>query len=423
MASGPEALPHGLRAALVARAALASVAVLAGALLVVFLVRQHLVAAMLQSESAYFWTLYATSPAHAPPNTEELRGYLVPAGQSVLQLPEELRPLSLGLSRVGGRPVLVSERPLGRLYLMWMGKRAVQLSTWGAALLALLGLLTLYSAFWLTWRIFGPLLSPVSWLAQEVATWDPHAPDGAALSPERLPRQVQGESRQLAIALYDLSRRVTAQIERERAFTRDASHELRTPLTVIRVASDMALANELPPRAVRSLQRIQRSSREMEAVIDAFLILAREREVEPQAEDFDMAELLQEEAHSARDLLVGKPVDLEVAIRARPRLHAPPRVMHVVVGNLLRNACGFIDAGRIEVILDSDRLTVCDTGIGMTAEAMVRALEPFYRADETHRNGTGLGLTIVNRLCQRFGWKLELDSVLGQGTTVVVRFS
>lgn len=419
----PGGLPSRLRAALIVRAALASVAILAGALLVVHVVRQHLVETMLTDESRYYWTLYATSPANPPPNTEQLRGYLVPAGQSVLQLPEELRDLPLGMSEVGGRPVLVTERPLGRLYLVWMGAHTLETSAWGSALLALLGLLTLYGAFWVAWRIYGPLVSPVSWLAHEVATWDPHAPDGTALAPEHLPRQVQGESRQLAMALYDLSRQVTAQMERERAFTRDASHELRTPLTVIRVAADMALANELPPRAVRSLQRIQRSSREMEAVIDAFLILAREQDIEPQAEDFDLVDLVAEETDSARDLLIGKPVDMHLVCNARPRLHVPPRVMHVVVNNLLRNACSFTDEGRIDVVVDTDRLTVRDTGIGMTAEAMLRALEPFYRADDTRQAGTGLGLTIVNRLCQRFGWKLELDSVLGQGTTVVVRLA
>ena len=63
-------------------------------------------------------------------------------------------------------------------------------------------------------------------------------------------------------------------VARERNFTRDASHELRTPLTVIRVASDLMQSDpDLPERAHRSLARIQRAGRDMEAVIDAFLLL------------------------------------------------------------------------------------------------------------------------------------------------------
>ena len=116
------------------------------------------------------------------------------------------------------------------------------------------------------------------------------------------------------------------------------------------------------------------------------------------------------------------PVDLEVTLHARPRLHAPPRVFQVVVSNLLRNACSYTDRGRIDVILEPDRVIVRDTGIGMSAESMVRVFEPFYRADPNRPHGSGLGLSIVSRLCDRFGWKIELDSELGRGTTATIRF-
>ena len=96
-------------------------------------------------------------------------------------------------------------------------------------------------------------------------------------------------------------------------------------------------------------------------MIDAFLILAREADMKPQSEDFDVADILLDEADNARALLIGKHVDLEVTCNAKPRLHAPPRVMHVVVSNLLRNACSYTDTGRIDVILEQDRVIVRDT--------------------------------------------------------------
>jgi signal transduction histidine kinase len=182
------------------------------------------------------------------------------------------------------------------------------------------------------------------------------------------------------------------------------------------------MAEESSPRMIRALQRIQRAGRDMEAVVDAFLILAREADVEPQSEDFDIADILMEEADNARALLIGKQVALEVTCSARPRLHAPPRVMHVVVSNLLRNACSYTDTGRIDVILEQDRVIVRDTGIGMKEEAIARAFEPFYRAESTRPQGIGLGLSIVRRLCERFGWKIDLESQPGVGTTAAVRF-
>jgi signal transduction histidine kinase len=144
--------------------------------------------------------------------------------------------------------------------------------------------------------------------------------------------------------------------------------------------------------------------------------------VEPQSEDFDLADIVLDEADNARSLLIGKQVDLEVTCNAKPRLHAPPRVMQVVISNLLRNACSYTDDGRIDVIVEQDRVVVRDTGIGMSEESMKRAFEPFYRADPTRPHGTGLGLSIVRRLCDRFGWKIELESVLGRGTSATIRF-
>ncbi|WDS37498.1 HAMP domain-containing sensor histidine kinase [Pseudoxanthomonas sp.] len=419
----PQGLPRSIRIAVILRVALASLAVIATVLVVSTVIKHGLVQAMLEEEAVHYWDLYATSAAQPPPNTHNLRGYLVLRGQSELSLPEELRGLAPGTHTVGHELVLVEDRAPGRLSLVWQGRQAERLFFWSGALPLLLCLAALYGASYITYRVFHRLVSPVSWLARQVAQWDPREPDTSGLAPDRLPKEVQGEARQLAEALHGLSQRVAMQVARERDFTRDASHELRTPLTVIRVASDMALASDLPPRAVRSLQRIQRSSREMEAVIDAFLILAREADIEPQSEDFDLAEIVLDEAESARDLLIGKPVDLNVVCNAKPRLHAPPRVMHVVVSNLLRNACSYTDEGRIDITVDSDQLVVHDSGIGMSADAMHRAFEPFYRADESRQHSTGLGLSIVHRLCQRFGWKVELDSVLGQGTTATVRFA
>src|SRR5690606_11147833 len=125
----------------------------------------------------------------------------------------------------------------------------------------------------------------------------------------------------------------------------------------------------------------------------------------------------------ARTLLGDKPVDLQVACEGAPRIYAPPRVLHVVLGNLLRNACSYTDRGLVEVTVHEGLVQVRDTGIGMSAEALARAFEPFYRARPEYPVGTGLGLSIVRRLCERFGWSIELESTLDSGTTARIRFS
>jgi signal transduction histidine kinase len=248
-------------------------------------------------------------------------------------------------------------------------------------------------------------------------------PDPTVLGPDRLPADAGPEARQLAGALQRMAERMRAFVRRERDFTRDASHELRTPLTVIRVASDLLDGDaDLPERARRSLARIQGAGRDMESVIDAFLILAREGDVEPQREDFSVRDIVAEEAQSARALLGERPVELVVTEFASPVLHAAPRVFAVMLRNLLANACTFTERGRVEVRVEADRVVVADTGIGMSADAVQRAFDPFYRAEPDRLTGKGMGLSIVRRLGDRFGWPVSLDSQPGRGTVATIRF-
>lgn len=160
----------------------------------------------------------------------------------------------------------------------------------------------------------------------------------------------------------------------------------------------------------------------MEAVIDAFLILAREADVEPQVELFDVNDIVRHEVDNANELLGTRPVVVHLHSDGPVNLRAPPRVLQVVVSNLVRNACSYTDEGRIDVHVRDDRVVVRDTGIGMSAEALSRAFEPFYRAEPSRPQGTGLGLSIVRRLCDRFGWKVSLSSEPGQGTEATVIF-
>ncbi len=421
----PHGLPRKIRIVFILQAVLASLGILLGAWLVSLVIKHSLVSSALQEEASYYWQLHEASPVQPPPNTQNIRGYLLETGQSPLSLPANLRTLTPGFHELkdDDQLVLVDARPEGRLYLVFLRSRAEMLAFWFGIVPVLLTLLAVYGASWITYRASKRLVSPVNWLARRVSRWDPGHPEAADLAPAKLPADMQGETRQLAAALHSLATKVTAHVARERNFTRDASHELRTPLTVIRVASDMALGDQdMTPRLRRGLQRIQRAGRDMEAVIDAFLILAREADVEPQIELFDVNEIVRYEVDNARELIVGRPVEIHLHSHGPVMLHAPPRVLQVVVSNLLRNACSYTDEGRIDVDVEEDRVVVRDTGIGMSAEALGRAFEPFYRAEPSRPQGTGLGLSIVRRLCDRFGWTIGLTSEPGQGTQATIHY-
>lgn len=275
-------------------------------------------------------------------------------------------------------------------------------------------------ATWMGYRATKRMLAPVHWMLREVSRWDPARPDTHVFAPERIPTALQGDARKLVDALHGLGARVDACVARERDFTRDASHELRTPLTVIRMAADlMAHDDGLSERSRRSLARIQSANASMEALMEALLLLARDEHVPLETEDFQVRDIVEDAVARLRADLEGKPVALEVEYAADPVLHAPPRVLGVMLGNLLSNAIRFTDAGSVRVRLQRDRIEVEDTGIGMDAALLARAFEPFYRGDGG-QGGPGLGLSIAHRLGQRCGWPLQLESTPGVGTRAAI---
>ncbi|MBS7456105.1 sensor histidine kinase [Coralloluteibacterium stylophorae] len=290
------------------------------------------------------------------------------------------------------------------------------------ALLAALALVIVVAASWRTYRGYSRAVGPMRWLAGRVRDFDPRSHAGDGFAPDDLPRGMDAETRVLASSLHEMSQHVQELVERERSFTRDSSHELRTPLTVIRIASDLLLSDPGQSEyARRSLRRIQDAGREMEALIDSFLLLARAPDMERTGEEARVADLVYEQVEDVRPLLEGKDVDLHVEHEFDFLVQAPSRVVAVLIGNLLRNACIFTDRGRIVVRIGRGEVTVEDSGVGMSEDVLARAFEPFYRATEGRR-GHGIGLSIVRRLSDRFGWSIDLDSTPERGTVARVRF-
>ena len=277
------------------------------------------------------------------------------------------------------------------------------------------------AVMWMSYRATKRTVAPVDWVLRQVARWDPQRPDTHALAPEKLPPGVQGDARKLAEAMHQLAMRLDAHVARERDFTRDASHELRTPLTVIRVATDLIGHDDgLSERSRRSLRRIQGATDSMESLMAALLMLARDQDVALETEDFPVRDVVEREVERILPLADEKGLAVQVMLEADPNLHAPPRILGVMLANLLSNAVRFTDRGEVRVRVLGDRIEVADTGIGMDAAALARAFEPFYRANLEQPEGPGLGLSIAQRLGQRCGWPLQLASQPGAGTRATI---
>ncbi len=388
---------------------------LANVLLEDVLIRQAL-----RDEASFFWERQAADPAHVLPATLNLTGYLGNA-------PAELATLAPGFHERNdtARPtvVYVTENAGRRLTLVFDRGGVAKLVTLFGLLPLAFVLLVLYLTTWLAFRASRRAFSPVIALARQVRELDPTARDPVRFDRLRLPPTADDEVRELADALGRYSDRLADFVARERQFTRDASHELRSPLTVVKISSELLLADEpLTDAGRRAAERIRRAAGDMDELTNAFLLLARQDEVGLPASSVCINDVVAEELARAQLAAEGKPVTSSFTENARLQVDAPERVLAILVGNLLRNAFSYTDQGEVGVSIESNKVVIRDTGVGIAPEQLAELYRPFMRGESAQRGGHGVGLSIVRRLSDRFGWPVHIESQPGVGTRVEITF-
>jgi signal transduction histidine kinase len=284
---------------------------------------------------------------------------------------------------------------------------------WAAVIVVML--ITTILAFLAIQREWEPIRS----LARVMNGWNDQQPDPDAFQPDHLPPDTDADVASLARGLNGFAARIADYNQRERNFTRDASHELRSPLTVIKMSIDM-LADEkgLSDFGARSVRRINRASRELEMLVEAMLVLARDADTPADTERFVVNDVLQKELQSARELLAGRPIELCLEQPARFALEGSARAFSVLCWQLLRNACQQTEQGSVVVRVSADAVSV------------INRVSPHYPASgDTHQqhgdgvNRHGFELAIARQVSGRFGWPLELQTHAGQENIARIRFT
>ena len=214
------------------------------------------------------------------------------------------------------------------------------------------------------------------------------------------------------------------------------SHELRTPLNSIIGFANVLLKNKggaLLENDLSFLTRIGANGRHLLGLINDILDLSKIEaghmtlDVTDVALDALVRQTVDELEGQAREHAVA--LRAELPPRARPIATDEARMKQVLI-NLIGNALKFTEKGEIVVRLDTDdeghptHLTVRDTGIGIPANRLDAIFNVFEQAESmiTRRfGGTGLGLAISRSLCDLMGHRLEVSSVEGEGTTMLIR--
>ncbi|HHH44014.1 MAG TPA: HAMP domain-containing histidine kinase [Gammaproteobacteria bacterium] len=372
---------------------------------------ERLLAETLSSELGGFIERYREDPSTVAPGSSILRTY-VQDSEGRTAMPEALQGMTAGLHQLSlaGRHYFAEVRIQdGRQFVLLYDDAQIQhkerqfRAYLAGGVLIMIGL-SAALGLWLAERV----VSPVGELARRVGNLEPRNRSTALA--DDFPRDETGILAREFDAYQD---RLRAFIEREQAFTADVSHELRTPLAVIEGAAEVLREDaSLDDAQHTRVRRIARAAREMSEITYALLELAREQQPDRLTSSCEVDKLLREVVDSHRHLLESNQVDVDITVHSTPVLSVECALLRIVIGNLIRNAFSYTSEGCVRVTLDNYSLSVSDTGVGIPAEQLDAVFKPFYSTG----GGEGIGLSLVRRICQHYGWVIKVSSRVGKGT-------
>jgi two-component system OmpR family sensor kinase len=250
---------------------------------------------------------------------------------------------------------------------------------------------------------------------------------------ERLPVAKTGdELERLSLSLNRMIFRLQQSFEHVSRFSADVAHELRTPLTILRgeleaMAQENRLSATLREAIGSTLEEISR----MTSIVENLLSISR-LDAGKDALQFgpvDLGKLAVSTAEQMRLLADEKMISLEYHVGPVVMVCGDEGRLRQVVVNLLSNAIAHtLPGGLVEITTFGEKqigvLQVKDDGSGIPRASLPLVFERFYRSDKARSRssgGAGLGLSIVKAICTAHGGDIEITSVEGEGTCVVVR--
>ncbi|WP_104028473.1 sensor histidine kinase [Vibrio jasicida] len=241
-------------------------------------------------------------------------------------------------------------------------------------------------------RLSQRLIEPVNTLKNQL---DQHQGDPSQTF--NVPDSSAKEFQALADELNEYRHKINQVIKREQAFARYASHELRTPLTVMKGSSSLLARSANTDFQTRQVNRIQDATQQMSTMVDALLGLVR---YERNADDSPVRSITEEELNQiifqSQAQADEKALSFDVQIDGNPKTRATNAVLTIILGNLIRNGIAATPSGSIHISMDENTISVRDEGEGFSTIP--------------HSDGHGLGLMIVDDLCQRYGWQFKIGT-------------
>ena len=247
-----------------------------------------------------------------------------------------------------------------------------------------------------------------------------------------LPKK-RDELHTLSETINNLLNRIEDAIEREKQFTSDASHELRTPLTVIKGTLEVLIRK---PRDNKEYEeKINYCINEVDhlnMLVDQLLLLARfenqKQNILP--ESIYLNALILDVLTLKSDKINSKKINIRLDVQDDYYINSDNYLVVTILRNIISNAIKYTQAGgEVAVSLSrQDGIIICkisDNGIGIANEDLKTVFNPFFRSNSSVHpeiKGTGLGLSIVKRSTELLQITFQMESKIGEGTTVILGF-
>lgn len=391
-----------------------------GIVATVHLVEEKLISSGLGGDLNRLLLMDSVSDWSHRPEPDQL--FYFSGGPGDFDVPDDLRSLAPGFHEVFRGPLsyhAMVDVVDGRKYVLLQDQSDFEERERILFAVVLVGfVLALALAVVLGWLLARRVMAPVVRLARQVR----HRDQLLGLAPPLAPDYAADEVGELAVAFDATLGRLRDALTRERLFTSDVSHELRTPLMILASSCELLLETPaLDQRARAQVERVARACEEMRDLVQTFLMLAR-----TQRDDMSLPQMTLQSA--AEQLLATWRGQIEAKGLALIYEPGPDRehrynatFLYAVMGNLLRNALHYTDKGSIHLTLLDQGFVVEDTGVGIPEEKRQAMFQPFVRGSEKRGEGLGLGLSLVQRICEHQGWQVDLTEAEPQGCCFTVQ--
>lgn len=231
----------------------------------------------------------------------------------------------------------------------------------------------------------------------------------------------------IIITLEDITKQANLE-EEKRDFFQNASHELKSPLTSI-IGYQQMICDDIVDSKDQiinySSKTLKEAKRMNNIIIDMLNLSSIEQNYQKKQDIVKVDKALIEILDSLEDRIKARNISVITNI-AKCETVGDAKLIDELIRNLIDNAIKYnVDNGKIIITLNTSTLTIEDTGIGISKEYQSRVFERFYQVDKGHSKeigGTGLGLAIVKHICKIYQYELKLESTIGKGTKITIKF-